>query len=60
MAHEIRKYYFGALAVCKETALQYINLLSDVFFVYGIDKAAKMHAEKSSGKTFYYMYQYLI
>lgn len=55
MAHEIRMYYFGAFPVCKETALQFINLLSDVYFVYGIDKAAKLHAEKSSGKTFYYM-----
>lgn len=56
MAQEIRKYYFGASTVCKETAMQYINLMSDVYFVYGIDKAAKIHAEKSSGKTFYYMY----
>lgn len=58
MAQEIRTYYFGALPVCKETALQYINLLSDIFFVYGIDKAAKIHAENTSGKTFYYMYQH--
>lgn len=55
MASEIRDFYFGEDGVVgNETMEDYMDMLSDVFFVYGIDKVTKMHAKKSTGKTFYY------
>lgn len=55
MAREIRNFYFGENSVVdNKTMGEYIDMMSDVFFVYGIDKVTKMHAKKSNGKTFYY------
>lgn len=39
----------------KKTIKEYNDLLSDVYFVYGIDIAAKMHAKTSSGRVYNYM-----
>lgn len=55
MFAEIRNFYFGEDGnINNETLAELTDLLSDVFLVYGIDKSAKIHAKKSSGKTFYY------
>lgn len=53
LAQEIRQFYFKDAAVDKSTLNQYVDLFSDINFVYAIDKSAKQHAEKSSAKTFY-------
>lgn len=50
---KIRTFYFGDAAIDKSTQKQYIDLWTDVNFVYGIDKSAKQHAAKSNLKTFY-------
>lgn len=50
---KIRTFYFGDAAIDKSTQKQYIDLWTDVNFVYGIDKSARQHAAKSNLKTFY-------
>lgn len=55
MFAEIRDFYFGEDgSINNETLTELTDLYSDVFLAYGIDKSAKIHAQKSSGKTFYY------
>lgn len=54
MVKDVRKFYFGDKAVDKTTLAQFIKLLSDVFYIYGIDKSMKAQSLRSSGNTFYY------
>lgn len=54
MVTDIRKYYFGDKLINRDTLAQFVKLLTDVFFIYGIDKSAKIQAKRSTGKTFYY------
>lgn len=53
---EIRKFYFKDAPVDQHTLKQYIDLLSDINFAYGIDKSARQHAAKSPSRTFYFRY----
>ncbi|KAG4072989.1 hypothetical protein HA402_009408 [Bradysia odoriphaga] len=53
---EIRKFYFGDKPVGKDTLPQYVELLSDSFFVYGIDQSVKAQAKRSTGRTYYYRF----
>lgn len=53
---DVRKQYFGEKPINRDTLTQFVRLLDDVLFIYGIDKAAKVQANRSSGKTFYYQY----
>lgn len=59
MTEDIRAQYFGKSGKISKTTINELgHLLSDVVFVYQIDRAVKLHAEKSSGgKTFYYRYK---
>lgn len=50
---EIRQFYFGDDAINVNQTAEYIALLSDINFFYGIDKTVKLHASKSKSKTFY-------
>lgn len=54
MAKDVRKFYFGDKTINRDSLTQFVKLLSDVFFIYGIDKSAKVQAVRSSGKTYYY------
>lgn len=54
LAAEVRYFYFKNAAVSVKTLRQYIDLMSDVTYAYGVDKAAKRHAAKTTAKTFYY------
>lgn len=56
IASEIREFYFKGAAIDEKTLIQYIDLLSDINFAYGIDKSARQHAEKTNQKTFYARY----
>lgn len=51
-AKEIRHFYFGNRSVDKDTLTEYVDLLSDAFFVYGVDRAVKAQAQQSSGRTY--------
>lgn len=53
IAQEIRQFYFGNDAITAEKLPKYVDLSSDMNFGYFINKAAKTHATKMKGKTFY-------
>lgn len=53
LVKKIRKFYFGDRAVDEQAIPQYLNLMSDFNFVWGIVKSAKTLATHSTGKTFY-------
>lgn len=53
MNDAIRQFYFGNDSINMNKSTEYIALLSDINFFYGIDKTAKLHASKSKGRTFY-------
>lgn len=54
IAAKIRKFYFKDTIIDERSLLQYLKLLSDINFAYGIDKSARKHALKSNANTFYY------
>lgn len=56
MARAIRNHYFGAdIRLSNDHVSEFVDLLSDVVFVYGIDRSAKVQAERSTGKTYFYV-----
>lgn len=56
LSHEIREFYFKDAAIDRSVLKQYIDLLSDMNFDYGIHKAARQHAAKTNSKAFFYRY----
>lgn len=54
MIQDVRKFYFGDKPVDEHSLQEFVKLLSDVFFIYGIDKSVKAQGKRSTGKTFYY------
>lgn len=59
MIKDVRKFYFGDKPVDANSLQEFVKLLSDVFFIYGIDKSVKAQAKRSTGKTFYYQWVFL-
>lgn len=53
LTNEIRQFYFGDNAIDEQTVSKYFDLLSDINFVWGIDRSVKTLAANSKGKTFY-------
>ncbi|XP_037042859.1 esterase E4-like isoform X1 [Bradysia coprophila] len=51
---EIRNFYFGNQSIDKDHLTEYIRLMDDVFFIYGIDQIIKAQARRSTGRTYYY------
>lgn len=51
---QIRQFYFGDDEINEQQLAQFIALFSDLNFAHGVDQTAKMHANKSNGKAFYY------
>lgn len=54
MIKDVRKFYFSDKPVDANSLQEFVKLLSDVFFIYGIDKSVKAQVARSTGKTFYY------
>lgn len=55
LADEVRQYYFGANSIIdNDNIVAYIDMLSDIFIFYHLDKSAKLQANASTGKTFYF------
>lgn len=54
MIKDVRKFYFNDKPVDANSLQEFVKLLSDVFFIYGIDKSVKAQVARSTGKTFYY------
>lgn len=55
-AQEYRQFYFGVEPPknLSEIFKRLNNLFSDFGFIYGVDRYAKIHANKSIGNTFFY------
>lgn len=53
-AQEVRKFYFGDAVIDEKMSMQYIDLLSDLNFVYPNYRAMRMHAGMSKGKTYFF------
>lgn len=51
--HKIKRFYFGDGEIDKDSTFKVFNLLSDLNFAYGINKAVKMHANHSISPTYY-------
>lgn len=56
LANEIRDFYFKNAPINNSTRNQYLLLLSDINFVYHSAKAAFIHGEKASGKSFLFQW----
>ena len=55
MADKVRTFYFGENGTINKASFsKYLDLLSDLWFSYGVDKAAKLQAKQSNGNTFLY------
>lgn len=55
-AKEMRQFYFGNKSVDSNTLRDYVKLLSDTFFIYGVQQMVKTQVKNSSGKTFLFKY----
>lgn len=53
MATKVRDLYFKGNRVDNDTITGFQALMTDVWFLYGIDLNARIQANKSSGYTFY-------
>lgn len=56
---EVRSFYLGNLSANGNRSDMYRgvnNIMTDNFFVYGINHMAKIYADKSSGNVFFYRY----
>lgn len=56
MFKKVRTFYFDNKDVNAQTLYEYSKAVSDVAFNYAINMVAKMHANASSGKTFFYRF----
>lgn len=54
LSQEVHNLYFGARPADASARTSFINLMSDMNFAYHSAKSAKVHAQRSSAKTFLY------
>ncbi|OXU28410.1 hypothetical protein TSAR_000839 [Trichomalopsis sarcophagae] len=57
-ANDLKRLYFKKEKISKNTALKFIDLMSDVYFVEGIHRVAKVQAERNSASTYLYQFTY--
>lgn len=50
----IRQFYFGDAVIDVDSFPQLIAMLSDVQYIYGVDRSVRHQIAHSSGQTFYY------
>ncbi|KAL0810971.1 hypothetical protein ABMA28_010265 [Loxostege sticticalis] len=58
MAQEIKQFYFGDKAVSNETILKYVDFLSDVIFVYPMQKAVTLQVEAGNNEVYLHVYSF--
>lgn len=56
MSTKVRELYFKGNRVDNDTITGFQSLMSDVWFLYGIDLNARIHANKSTGHTYFSTY----
>lgn len=52
MVHEIRNFYFDDNDVSIETIQEYVDMMSDLFFVYNTRHMVGLHGETSNKNTY--------
>lgn len=55
---DLKHIYFGNEVVTKENMETLVDMLGDLYFVAGIDKALQIQIEKSSSPTYFYQFTY--
>ncbi|PNF42127.1 Esterase FE4 [Cryptotermes secundus] len=58
ISHKIRKFYFGNKRVSEETLLQFVNMITDVWFIKDINMAVKKIAAISTSPVYYYEFSF--
>lgn len=53
MSTKVRELYFKGNRVDNDTITGFQALMTDVWFLYGIDLNARIHANKSTGHTIF-------
>lgn len=52
----VRKFYFGSAEINRKVKTQYLDMMNDIFFVYGIHKAMKFHTKYATGNAYYFQW----
>ncbi|KAL0810968.1 hypothetical protein ABMA28_010262 [Loxostege sticticalis] len=58
IAIQIKQFYFGDKAVGDETVLQYVDFLSDVIFIYPMQKAVTLQVESGNNEIYLQVYNF--
>lgn len=53
MSNKVRELYFKGNRVDNDTITGFQLLMTDVLYLYGIDLNARIHANKTSGHTYF-------
>lgn len=53
MAIDVRNLYFRGNRIRNDTIAGFQALMTDVWFLYGIDQNARLQSQKSTGRTFF-------
>lgn len=53
LAGEIRNFYFGNATIGEDTAMNYLEMMSDINMYMGIDQTVKEIAKISKGNIYY-------
>lgn len=56
--NDLKRLYFKNEKISKDTTLNFIDLVGDMFFVEGIHRIAKVQAERNSASTYLYQFTY--
>lgn len=54
MSTKVRELYFKGNRVDNNTITGFQQLMTDVWFLYGINLNARIHANKTTGQTFFF------
>lgn len=59
IAEAIRNFYWNGVALTSAVREQWTRYLTDSMFIHGIDRTARMHAERQSQSVFYYQFSFV-
>lgn len=52
MVQDVRQFYFGDNDVSDETLYEYVDMMSDIYFVYNTRHLVALHGEQSKMNTY--------
>lgn len=58
MTKEVLDYYFAETngQITNESAMRFNDLISDIWFIYGVDQSVKSLTKQTTGNVFYYKF----